>query len=59
MVCQCPKCQKIYQGPDGAPCPSCGWEGIYRAPRSVIDLDQMDEDRTRERFHHKVDSEAH
>jgi len=57
--CCCPKCANIYKAKDGDPCPYCGWKGIYYRPRTVADLDKVGEDTTRERYHHKIDSQMH
>ena len=59
MTCCCPQCSNIFKGEDFTPCPYCGWQGNWREPRTMMDLDQIGEDVTRERFHHKIDTEVH
>lgn len=57
MTTQCPKCNKIFIG--DKPCPNCNWNGGLWKPRTVSDLDQIEEEHTRERFHPKIDLESH
>jgi hypothetical protein len=57
--CACPECNKIFKGE--FPCPGCGWEGPYREPQTVFNLDPLDGGReyASEIRHPKIDFEGH
>jgi predicted nucleic acid-binding Zn-ribbon protein len=60
MVTQCPQCQTVFSSKTREEgCPECNWVGPHYMPRTVSDLDDIDEMQTREKYHHKTDSQQH